>query len=290
MKKIVVLSLVLILIVILPGCVKDGSNRSNGNHLNDSEDINESEALNNSSEGNLDEYNSQDISEENEINDETVPLSILEKKIMEIGDELGTKQIIFSIQTDEDNKGKAVGYEYIADRFEKNFEDIDVVFGRNGLYKEMEGDGKSPTGAYEIPYAFGADDLQEELMISYKVMTEYDYWVDDVESEDYNDLRYTIEDPYSIWKSFERMNIPSYRYGFVIDYNKEDIKGIGSAIFFHVWQDENTYTSGCTATSEDDILKLMKWLRDNKSPVIVQGDEAYFMEEYEIDIGSLIDD
>jgi len=57
----------------------------------------------------------------------------------------------------------------------------------------------------------------------------------------------------------------------VIEYNTENpVAGKGSAIFLHIWRDENSPTAGCTAVSEENIVKLMKWLDPSLSPLILQ--------------------
>ncbi len=65
----------------------------------------------------------------------------------------------------------------------------------------------------------------------------------------------------------ENMKIGAYANGFVINYNTQRTPGKGSAIFFHIG---NSYTLGCTATSEANVVKIMKWLDPAKNPVIIQ--------------------
>jgi hypothetical protein len=69
------------------------------------------------------------------------------------------------------------------------------------------------------------------------------------------------------WNSAENMTHPLYKYGFVINYNTERIPNKGSAIFFHIG---TSYTLGCTATSESNVISILKWLDPSKNPVIIQ--------------------
>jgi L,D-peptidoglycan transpeptidase YkuD (ErfK/YbiS/YcfS/YnhG family) len=64
------------------------------------------------------------------------------------------------------------------------------------------------------------------------------------------------------------MDIPAYDYGFVINYNESRTPGKGSAIFFHVG---TNYTAGCTATSKEQVVSILKWLNPEKNPVIIQS-------------------
>ena len=83
---------------------------------------------------------------------------------------------------------------------------------------------------------------------------------------------YKGKNPYEKWKSFERMNHELYKYGAVINYNRNPIiKGKGSAIFLHIWRGENKPTAGCTATSEKNVLSLLKWMDPEKNPHIIMG-------------------
>lgn len=134
--------------------------------------------------------------------------------------------------------------------------------GKNGATnKKTEGDGKTPYGLYDIGFAFGTQDLSNVIKYPYRKITENSYWVDDINSNKYNQWVESSID--KDWKSAEHLiEYPiQYKYGLVIEYNtKTPIKGLGSAIFMHVYK--NTYTAGCIAVSESDMLKILKWVRD----------------------------
>jgi L,D-peptidoglycan transpeptidase YkuD (ErfK/YbiS/YcfS/YnhG family) len=89
--------------------------------------------------------------------------------------------------------------------------------------------------------------------------------VDDPDSDFYN--KYVVGTENKDWNSAERMiEYNGYRYGFVVDYNVECIKGAGSAIFFHIGSNP---TAGCVATSEEVILKYLSLLDKNKNPYVL---------------------
>ena len=103
----------------------------------------------------------------------------------------------------------------------------------------------------------------------YRPMTPHDVWVDDPASPDYNRLKKRGE---TAARSFEDMVLPDdrYKYGIVIEYNTNPvIPGHGSAIFLHIWKNNTTPTAGCVAISEENILKLIRWLDPAKKPLIV---------------------
>ncbi|MFJ7831201.1 L,D-transpeptidase family protein [Peribacillus sp. NPDC097206] len=152
--------------------------------------------------------------------------------------------------------------------------DMKGVTGKNGFTKnKKEGDGKAPVGMYSFGTAFGSTSKPDKVKMDYRKTTKYDYWIDDPASKDYNKwVTYKGKNPYEKWKSFERMNHELYKYGAVINYNRNPIiKGKGSAIFLHIWRGENKPTAGCTATSEKNVLSLLKWMDPEKNPHIIMG-------------------
>ncbi|MCO7124191.1 L,D-transpeptidase family protein [Sporolactobacillus shoreicorticis] len=138
------------------------------------------------------------------------------------------------------------------------------IIGKNGFTHNFSERSKgSPEGKYTITRAFGRY-KNPGTKLSYHRITADDVWVDNVHSKYYNSLQ-------SIRKTHqysERMNIPQYDYGFVINYNTKIIKGKGSAVFFHIAH--GSYTLGCTATSKGKLVSLLKWLDPKKKPVIIQ--------------------
>jgi len=146
-----------------------------------------------------------------------------------------------------------------------------ATIGRNGFAAaggKREGDGKTPAGIYSLGLVFGYPSTVTSAM-PYRRMTRQDIWVDDPASPDYNRLKKKGE---TKAHSFEDMVLPDnrYKYGIVVEYNTNPVvPGQGSAIFIHIWKDENTATAGCVALSEENILKLIRWLEPAKKPLIV---------------------
>jgi len=146
-----------------------------------------------------------------------------------------------------------------------------AVTGRNGFAADAdkrEGDGKTPVGIYPLGLAFGYA-ASAEFKMPYRQMTAQDIWVDDPDSPDYNKLKKRGE---TRARSFEDMVLPDhrYKYGIVVEYNINPvIPGRGSAIFIHIWKDDKTATSGCVALSEENILKLIRWLDPARKPLIL---------------------
>jgi len=147
---------------------------------------------------------------------------------------------------------------------------MDAVIGRNGFAppgEKREGDGRTPSGLFRLKTAFGYPPSAPTQM-PYRQMLEDDLWIDDPNDPDYNRL---IRQNQTKAASYEKMKRDDdlYKYGIIIEYNTDPvIKGLGSAIFLHVWSGANSTTAGCVAASEDDILKILGWLNPAKNPVI----------------------
>ena len=182
-----------------------------------------------------------------------------------------TQQAVF-VQSNPENKIEAFisTWERKENVWREVFEPMQTVIGRNGLAslsEKREGDGRTPSGVYSLKRAFGYGETIS-TGLSYKQVTENDFWVDDPQSQQYN--QWVQGQPQAA--SFERLKREDdlYKYGIVIEYNTEPIEsGKGSAIFIHIWRNPQSPTAGCVALSEENLLKLLDWLQLSKNPQII---------------------
>ncbi|MFZ5988434.1 MAG: stalk domain-containing protein [Bacillota bacterium] len=189
----------------------------------------------------------------------------------------GSKQVVVvSSNKESDFKALLQVYERTEKGWIKPFPAMSAVIGGKGFStKKIEGDNKAPAGIFKIGSAFGMADKPPYIKVPYKVTTLNDYWIDDVTSTDYNKWIVYDKNPYDRWKSFEKLRIPLYKYALIIEYNMNPvIKGRGSAIFLHLWKNAYSSTRGCTALSEENMLKLLSWVDPSKNPVIIQGTDS----------------
>lgn len=193
------------------------------------------------------------------------------EKFAEI-DTAATQQVIEIVPSGE-NIFKAVitGWSYEKKTWQRIFGPWPAVIGRNGLApdgEKREGDGRTPSGTYRITRAFGtAKELNTGL--DYRQTTGDDVWIDDSASTRYNEWAILPTDA----ASYERMKRDDglYDLGAVIEYNTSPVvPGHGSAIFIHIWRDNgNAPTAGCVALDRIRLKRLLKWLRAERSPVII---------------------
>ena len=104
--------------------------------------------------------------------------------------------------------------------------------------------------------------------IPFQQVDSLDKWIDDSSSEDYNKYVRGATNA----TSFEYLKLKSidYKYCMVIEYNTHPVvKGKGSAIFFHVANENYAPTAGCIAIAEKDMVQFLHWLKPNKKKAIL---------------------
>ncbi len=215
----------------------------------------------------------------NNIEESTQPANInpfLKEFIAHHATQIGeSSQLIFAINTDTSSfHVKIHTLEKKNGLWHPVFPASDGSIGEKGfatIGEKREGDGKTPSGIFPLGIAFGYDPSVATRM-PYRQATEDDFWVDDVNSEDYN--QWVRGEPNAASREKMKRDDDQYKYGVVIEYNTHPIvKGNGSAIFLHVWKPGES-TSGCVAMSEEMVLKILGWLDPAQKPLIIMGTES----------------
>ncbi|MBR2532315.1 MAG: L,D-transpeptidase family protein [Lachnospiraceae bacterium] len=145
-----------------------------------------------------------------------------------------------------------------------------AMSGRNGLYKEVEGDKKTPVGIFKMNTPFGILPAQEGFPSNYVQADERFYWVGNSDSPMYNRfVRSDIFTEFDPRASEQIVRYPGY-YNYCIDtgYNPEGIPYRGSAIFLHCVVDGQN-TAGCIAIPEADMVTAMKLYREGTSYMVI---------------------
>ncbi|MDO4204027.1 MAG: L,D-transpeptidase family protein [Selenomonadaceae bacterium] len=144
-------------------------------------------------------------------------------------------------------------YEKIGGQWQKTMECAGFV-GKNGIDKEREGDGKTPTGEFTFIGTFGIC-ADPGAKLPYTPITADHYFCDD--KRYYNQLINIKDKPHHCSGEHMIEYDVAYRYGLIIDFNRENIYGKGSAILIHCSTDEE-YTAGCVAMPEENIIRLLR--------------------------------
>ena len=137
--------------------------------------------------------------------------------------------------------------------------------GLAGLGKTKEGDNKTPIGDFGVTTAFGIRE-NPGTVLPYIDVDENTYSCSD--ENFYNQMIDISEHPHDCPDGEHIIDYsPQYNYGIFIDYNKECTPGLGSGIFLHC-TGANTYTGGCIAVSEKDMVTILKALDANARIII----------------------
>jgi len=158
-----------------------------------------------------------------------------------------------------------------------------VLFGKNGLawgtglagqnepgLRKKERDGRAPAGVFEIGQVFGYEaHLPAGGDYPYHQVTEADIWSDDPRSPNYN--RHIVIDPKNPPDNYthEKMRSGDFAYHWLVEirHNSDPpVPGAGSAIFFHIRRGVNRPTTGCTTMAQENLVKLLTWLRAKRHP------------------------
>lgn len=226
---------------------------------------------------------------------------------MDQNDKIDTKNskqlILVKSENWESYKSEIELYEKENNQWVKVKDKIKAVIGKNGMgwgkgihSKEdainntfrKEGDKRSPAGIFRMSYIFGLENInvvKKEINLKYPYieLTENTRCIGESKSKFYNEIieNNNVEKDWDNDKNNELMRYEAirdeqaYKWGIFIDHNtsnglyKKDNYS-GSCIFIHLWKNENTPTSGCTAIDEKDIKYIISWLDFSKKPIIVQ--------------------
>lgn len=126
--------------------------------------------------------------------------------------------------------------------------------GEKGLGKQREGDKKTPEGNFGIREAFGIK-ANPGTVIPYIDVTPTIYACGD--RYYYNQIIDTKKKPHRCRGEHMIKYVPSYNYGLSTTYNPNNIRGLGSAIFFHCTS-ESPSTAGCVAVTEDFMVQILQ--------------------------------
>lgn len=160
---------------------------------------------------------------------------------------------------------------------------IPVLYGKNGLawgrgvrgadepgLAKTERDGRAPAGVFRIGKIYTYDvQLPAGADYPFHQVVEGDAWVDDMRLPEYN--RFVHVDPRDPPPWFEkqkmRHNDFAYRWLVEIRHNADPpVPGAGSAIFFHIRRGVTRPTSGCTTMAQENLVRLIRWLRADMRP------------------------
>ena len=187
------------------------------------------------------------------------------------------EQLVVAINNnDSADKAIVIALEKVNKKWKIKLGPVQASIGRTGfalLGEKIEGDGKSPTGIFDLGQLYTYEASVKTSLPFIQTNSE-DKWIDDPNHENYNShIRGN-----TTAKSFEHLKLSSidYKYCMVIEYNTHPVvKGKGSAIFFHLADANYSPTAGCVAIKESDMDQILLWLDPNKQKAILMGNKNH---------------
>ncbi|MFE2043960.1 L,D-transpeptidase [Streptomyces sp. NPDC059477] len=147
-------------------------------------------------------------------------------------------------------------------------------FGANGLVEggaRKQGTNTTPTGLYDLPYAFGIEPAPPGTTYTYRPVGQESWWCQDNDSADYN--RWS-EPRAADCRAGHAEHLVSYgtqyAHALVIGFNyRTPVRGRGAGIFLHV--NGSGATAGCVSVPADAMRAILAWARPEARPHIAVG-------------------
>lgn len=147
-------------------------------------------------------------------------------------------------------------------------------FGAKGLVEgaaRRQNTNTTPTGLYDLPYAFGIEAAPAGTRYKYRAVRQSSWWCEDSPSTSYN--RWTDPRPADC-RASESEHLASYgtqyAYAFVIGFNyHQRVRGRGAGIFLHV--NGRGATAGCVSVPRGAMRAILRWAVPGRHPHIAVG-------------------
>ncbi|MYR46011.1 L,D-transpeptidase family protein [Streptomyces sp. SID5910] len=147
-------------------------------------------------------------------------------------------------------------------------------FGAKGLADgatRTQGTNTTPTGLYDLPYAFGIQGAPPGTAYPYRPVRQDSWWCQDVASRAYN--RWTEPRPADCraGEAEHLITYPAqYAHALVVGFNyHRPVRGRGAGIFLHV--NGRGATAGCVSVPADAMRRILRWARPGARPHLAIG-------------------
>ncbi|MFI6652284.1 L,D-transpeptidase [Streptomyces sp. NPDC050529] len=147
-------------------------------------------------------------------------------------------------------------------------------FGANGLTEgasRMQGTNTTPTGLYELPYAFGVKAARPGTRYPYRRVTDRSWWCQDTAARAYNRW---VEPRPADCRAAEAEHLitypTQYARALVVGFNYDrPVRGRGAGIFLHV--NGRGATAGCVSVPAAAMDRILAWADPARRPHLAIG-------------------
>ena len=150
-------------------------------------------------------------------------------------------------------------------------------FGANGLAEgaaRTQGTNTTPTGLYDLPYAFGVAAAPDGTRYPYRLVNERSWWCQDNASDAYNRWVEPLPEDCAPEESERLADFgKQYAHALVIGFNyRHPVRGRGAGIFLHV--NGRGATAGCVSVPAGAMRRVLAWADPGSHPHIAIGTES----------------
>jgi L,D-peptidoglycan transpeptidase YkuD (ErfK/YbiS/YcfS/YnhG family) len=147
-------------------------------------------------------------------------------------------------------------------------------FGAKGLADgatRTQGTNTTPTGLYDLPYAFGIQAPPRGTASPYRPVREDSWWCQDNVSRAYNRWAEPLPADCRATESEHLITYPAqYAHALVVGFNyARPVRGRGAGIFLHV--NGRGATAGCVSVPADAMRRILRWADPGARPHIAIG-------------------
>lgn len=147
-------------------------------------------------------------------------------------------------------------------------------FGSKGLVAgsaREQGTNTTPTGLYDLPYAFGIKPAPAGTEMAYRRVTDKSWWCQDNRSHLYNRWAEGLPDDCLASESERLISYgEQYAWAMVIGFNYDrPVRGRGAGIFLHV--NGPGSTAGCVSVPAPAMARILAWADPDRDPHIAIG-------------------
>ncbi|MEU9251562.1 L,D-transpeptidase family protein [Streptomyces sp. NPDC048270] len=150
-------------------------------------------------------------------------------------------------------------------------------FGAKGLTEgasRTQGTNTTPTGLYDLPFAFGIRRAPAGTGYHYRRVTGDSWWCQDNASAAYNRWVEPLPAHCAPGEAEHLVTYEAqYAHALVIGFNyAEPVRGRGAGIFLHV--NGKGATAGCVSVPREAMRRILRWADPARSPHIAIGTES----------------
>lgn len=147
-------------------------------------------------------------------------------------------------------------------------------FGAGGLTEgstRVQGTSTTPTGLYDLPFAFGTTPPPPGTAVPYRRAGADSWWCEDNASASYNRWVAPLPPDCAAGESERLADYPTqYSRALVIGFNyHRPVHGRGAGIFLHV--NGKGATAGCVSVPAGAMARILSWIRPSAHPHIALG-------------------